>query len=78
MTPQEKERFFRYMQRTYESLGPVQLKKAVDQVKYKVIADSTIDEASFWELFEDLVQHNKWSPAAVLAYFQTYNIEERI
>jgi hypothetical protein len=74
----EKDRYFRYMVRKYESLGPMRLKLAVERVKRRFIEHSLIDETSFWELYEDLVHHNGWTPAAVLAYFDTYNIEERI
>ena len=72
----EKERFFRYSLRTYESLGPKALRNKVNSLKFKLIVDSALTEEDFWDLYYDLLDNNSgWTESHVLAYFDTHNFD---
>lgn len=76
ISDEENERFFRYSLRRYESFGPTFLKKALFDLRDKMVYDNIMDEFAFWELCRDLTENNNWDNAHILAYFETYNLEK--
>lgn len=72
---EENKRFFRYSLRRYEAFGPSYLKKALEALRDKMVYENIMDETAFWELCDDLVENNGWDDAHILAYFETYNLE---
>jgi hypothetical protein len=76
MNSEEKERIFRYALRKYQSLGPSELKTATVHVKHQLIQDGVVDEKSFNDLYDDILQNNNWTQPEVLAYFSIYNLDE--
>ena len=75
MSGEEKERFFRYELRRFQSMGPTALKTATVHIRHQLIQDGVVDEQSFTELYDDLLNNNNWTEAEVLAYFSIYNID---
>ena len=75
MTELERKRFFRYSLRKYQALGPASIRAAIVKLKEKFAIDGFMDEESFWELYQDLVETNGWKNTHVLAYFETYSFE---
>ncbi len=74
MNGEEKERMFRYALRKYQSLGPSELRVATVHIKHQLIQDGVVDEKSFTDLYEDLLNNNNWTEPEVLAYFSIYNM----
>jgi len=72
----ERDRFFRYSRIRYSSLGPMGLKKALEDVKKRFTGDTLMDEQGFWDLYNDLKSHNGWETAEILAFLDLCSFDD--
>jgi len=71
----ERKRFFRYSLRRFESLGPEALQIEINNLKERLVSESSMTEGDFWEIYQDLIETNNWSDSHILAYFETCFLE---
>jgi len=72
----EKNRFFRYCLRRYESFGPSYFEAAKLSLISRMTENTGWKPEIFWELYEDLLKNNGWSESQVCAYFEVCSMGE--